>query len=247
MKRVLLVMFLTALTIVSFSGCSAMQTAITKRNLDVQTKMSNSIFLNPVAPSKRIVYFDMRNTSDKKMSIKNAIKQALIAKGYKITENPAKATYMLQGNILKVSKINKREAASYLNSGYGSALEGAATGAAAGYALTGSGRTSAAVGLAGAALGFIGNALVKDTVYVMITDLQIRERPLKGEVITQTQQTKLAQGTSTQVQQHIQGGKVHWITYRTRIVSTAEKVNLKFDEARPVLQKELVRSISGIF
>ena len=247
MKRVVLVVFLTALTMVSFSGCSAMQTAIKKRNLDVQTKMSDTIFLDPVAPSKRIVYFDMRNTSDKEMPVKNAIEQAFIAKGYKITEDPTKATYMLQGNILKVSKIDKREAAGYLNSGYGSALAGAATGAAAGYALTGSGRTGAALGLAGAALGFVGDALVEDTVYVMITDLQIRERPLEGEVITQTQQAKLAQGSSTKVQQHIQGGKVHWKTYRTRIVSTAEKMNLKFDEARPVLQKALIRSISGIF
>jgi len=246
-KKVLLIVSLIVLTMVSFSGCSAMNTAIKKRNLDVQTKMSDTIFLDPVAPSNRIVYFDLRNTSDKEMHIKNAIKQAFIAKGYKVTDDPTKATFMLQGNILKVSKTDKREVASYLGSGYGAALTGAAAGAAAGYSLSGSGKTATGVALAGAALGFIGDALVDDTFYVMITDLQIRERPLKGEVITQTQQAKLAQGTSTNVQQNIQGGEVHWKTYRTRIVSTAEKMNLKFDEARPVLEKSLVRSISGIF
>jgi len=246
-KKTLIAISFVAFTMVSFSGCSAMNTAIKKRNLDVQTKMSNTVFLDPVAPSKRIIYFDIRNTSDKQMKIKNAIKQSFIAEGYKITQDPTKATYMLQGNILKVSKTDKREAQSYMHSGYGSALTGAVAGGAASYALGGNNRTSAGIALAGAALGFIGDALIKDTFFVMITDLQIRERPLEGEIVTQTQQAKLAQGTSTNVNQNISGGKVKWKTYRTRIVSTAEKMNLKFDEAQPILAKSLVRSISGIF
>jgi len=246
-RKGLVAISLVALMLVSFSGCSAMQTAIKKRNLDVQTKMSETIFLDPVSPSERIIYFDVRNTSDKEMHIKQAIRNAFVAKGYKITDDPKKAKYMLQANILKVGKTDLREAKNLLGSGFGSALTGAAAGAATSYALGGGGRTSMAVGLAGAALGFVGDALVEDTVYVMVTDLQIRERPLEGEVITQTQQASLAQGSSTQVQQHIQGGKVKWKTYRTRIISTAEKMNLKFDEARPVLEKALVRSISGVF
>ncbi|MDZ7817809.1 MAG: hypothetical protein U5K55_03925 [Aliarcobacter sp.] len=32
------------------SGCGAATTAIEKRNLEVQTKMSDSVFLEPVAP-----------------------------------------------------------------------------------------------------------------------------------------------------------------------------------------------------
>jgi hypothetical protein len=39
----------------TFSGCGAATTAIEKRNLEVQTKMSESIFLEPVAPQKQIV------------------------------------------------------------------------------------------------------------------------------------------------------------------------------------------------
>jgi hypothetical protein len=34
--------------------------------------------------------------------------------------------------------------------------------------------------------------------------------------------------------------------YRTRIVSTANKVNLSFKTALPVLQAQLVHSLSGI-
>lgn len=239
---------ITALTAgIGFSGCSAMNTAIKKRDLEVQTKMSETIFLEPVAPEQKIVFFDFRNTSDKEINVKESIASAFTNRGYKITQNPKEATYMLQGNILKVGKSDLRESKSYLGSGFGAGITGAAMGAAAGYAATGSGRTGAALGLAGAALGFVGDALVEDTMYVMVTDLQIRERPLEGEVITQTQNANLAQGSSTTVKQDIKGGKVEWKTYRTRIVSTANKMNLEFAEAKSTLESALAHSVSGIF
>jgi len=246
-KRGIIAISLIALSVVSFSGCGAMHTAVKKRNLDVQTKMSDTIFLEPVSPSKKIIFFDMRNTSDKEMHVKQAIASVFKSKGYTITQDPAKATYMLQGNILKVSKTDKREAQSLLGSGYGAGLSGAALAGGAAYALGGGGRGVAGLALAGAAIGFLGDAMIEDVYYVMITDLQIRERPLDGEVVTQTQQASLAQGTSTKVQQDIKGGKVKWKTYRTRIVSSAEKVNLEFEEARPVLEKALANSIAGVF
>jgi len=231
----------------SFGGCSAMNTAIKKRDLEVQTKMSETVFLEPVAPEEKIVYFDIRNTSDKEVNVKTTIEAAFKNKGYKITTNPKKATYMLQGNILKVGKSDLRESKGYLGSGFGAGVTGAAVGAGAAYALGSSNRTTAGVALAGAALGFLGDALVKDVLYVMVTDLQIRERPLDGEVVTQTQQANIAQGSSTKVKQDIKGGKVKWKTYRTRIVSTANKMNLEFAEAQPVLESALARSMSGIF
>ncbi|OHE04048.1 complement resistance protein TraT [Sulfurimonas sp. RIFOXYB12_FULL_35_9] len=231
----------------SLGGCSAMDTAIKKKDLDVQTKMSETIFLEPVAPDKRIVYFDIRNTSDQEINIKDGIAASFKNRGYKVTDNPNEATYMLQGNILKVGKSDLRESQSYLGSGFGAGVTGAALGAGTAYALGGSNKSMAGVGLAGAALGFVGDALVKDIAYVMVTDLQIRERPLEGEVVTQTQKANLAQGSSTTTKQDIQGGKVEWKTYRTRIVSTANKMNLEFEEAKPVLESALVKSISGVF
>ncbi len=232
---------------IGFSGCSAMKTAIKKRDLDVQTKMSQTIFLEPVAPKNKIVYLDIRNTSDKEINVRNTIETALKNKGYKITINPNEATYMLQGNILKVGKSDIRESQSFAGSSFGAGITGAATGAITVSAFGGGGSRMAGVALAGAALGFLGDALVEDTLYVMVTDLQIRERPLVGEVITQTQQTNLAQGSSTKVQQDIKGANVKWKTYRTRIVSAANKMNLEFQEARVVLESALSRSISGIF
>jgi hypothetical protein len=61
-----------------FSGCSAAHTAIKKRNLDVQTKMSETIFLEPTEPQNRVVFVDIRNTSDKEINLKESIITALV-------------------------------------------------------------------------------------------------------------------------------------------------------------------------
>lgn len=236
-----------SLVAIQFTGCGAAHTAIKKRNLDVQTRMSETIFLEPTEADKKIIFIDVRNTSDKDINVKAPIINALQAQGYTITNSPQKANFMLQVNVLQVGKTDLREAQGALSSGFGGVVSGAAVGAAAGYAFNGGNRDVAAAGLAGAALGFIGDALVDDTYFSMITDVQIRERPLTGEVVTQSQAANIKQGTSTNVKQDIQGGKVEWKTYRTRVVSTANKVNLDFAEAQPVLQDALGKSLSGLF
>jgi hypothetical protein len=233
---------------IGLSGCGAMHTAIKKRNLDVQTKMSETIFLEPSEPERRIVYLDIRNTSDKDIDVRDQVAKAVESRGYRITNNPKEANYMLQANVLKVGKSDLRDVDGYMDAafegGAGGALTGAAISGATGGGYGQGGLIGAAVGMTA---GFVGDALVDDVVFVMVTDLQIRERPLEGEVVTQTSKASLAQGSSTHVSQGTSGAKVNWKSYRTRIVSTANKVNLEFEEAQPVLQQALGKSISGIF
>ena len=91
--------------LVVLSGCAATQTAIAKKNLDVQTKMSDAVFLEPVPPDQRIVFVQVRNTSDKEnFDIETPIKSAIAAKGYRVTENPEEAYYKLQAQVLSVSR-----------------------------------------------------------------------------------------------------------------------------------------------
>ncbi|MDD2267133.1 complement resistance protein TraT [Sulfuricurvum sp.] len=239
----LLIAGMFSMVAIQFTGCGAAHTAIKKRNLDVQTKMSETIFLEPTEPEKKVIFVDVRNTSDKDIAVKEILTNALISRGYSITTSPQKAYFMLQVNVLQVGKTDLRGAQSALEGGFG----GAVMGATAGYAMHNSNSNAAAGGLIGAAVGVVADALVDDTYYSMITDVQIRERPLAGEMVTQTQKAKLKQGSSTNVDQDIQGGKMEWKTYRTRVVSTANKVNLDFAEAQPVLQDALGKSLSGLF
>ena len=238
-----------AILTVIFSGCTAMSTAIKKRNLDVQTKMSETIFLEPVSPSKRVIYVDIRNTSDKDLSIAESIKSKLKSKGYTITDNPDNAHFMLQANILQVKKSDLRTAQSALNAGFGGAVLGGAVGAVAGsHSNLDYSSKGALVGSAiGGLISLVGDAMIDDVYYVMVTDLQLKERPSEGEVIVQTQNTSATSGTATRVNQKISGGNAKWKIYRTRIVSTANKVNLSFEDAQATLEKDLTKSIGGIF
>jgi len=230
-----------------FSGCAATQTAISKRNLDVQTKMSATVFLDPVAPELQTVYVQIRNTSDKELDLDGAIASAVGSHGYRIVTNPNDAHYMLQASVLQVGKMDPSAAQAALAGGYGGALEGGAMGVALAAASNNNNAASyGGFGLLGAVAGTIANAAVKDVTYTMITDLQISERAPKGVTVQQQTDTDMAQGTATRVTQ--QSASVsRWKRYRTRIVSTAEKVNLDFKDAQPELEHGLIRSISGIF
>jgi len=233
--------------LVVFSGCAATQTAISKRNLDVQTKMSATVFLDPVAPEQQTVFIQVRNTSDKELHLDAAIANAIRGHGYKIVNNPNDAHFMLQASVLQVGKMDPSAAQAALLGGYGGALEGGAIGIAA--AMASNNRNAASYGgfgLLGAAVGTIANAAVKDVTYTMITDLQISERAAQGVVVNQQTDTNMAQGTATQVSQQSKSVS-QWKRYRTRIVSTAEQVNLDFKDAIPELEHGLTRSISGIF
>lgn len=227
----------------ALTGCGSLYTSVKKRNLDVQTKMSATVFLEPVTPARRIIYVEIRNTSDKNLDIKDRITRRLKEAGYRLTNDPDKANFMLQANVLQCGKSDLRTTNNAYNAGWG----GAAVGAGAAAVARGSSRSIFAGGLIGATAAVVGEALVDDTLYSMITDVQIRERAANGEEVTQEQDTNARQGTASRMRQHIRGAKTSWKTYRTRIVSTANKANLKFDEAVGPLQDGLVHSISGIF
>lgn len=72
MKKIMMVTLVSST--LALSGCGAMSTAIKKRNLEVKTQMSQTIWLDP--SSERTVYLQVKNTSDKDMSDL----QSLIAK-----------------------------------------------------------------------------------------------------------------------------------------------------------------------
>lgn len=131
----------------ALSGCGAMSTAVKKRNLDVKTQMSETIWLEP--SSEKTVYLQIRNTSDKDMSgLQAQITNELAAKGYRVSSSPDTAYYWIQANVLKAEKMDLRDAQGFLKTGY----EGAAMGAALGAGITAYNSSSA-----GATLGVGGH------------------------------------------------------------------------------------------
>ncbi|OYI32089.1 complement resistance protein TraT [Klebsiella pneumoniae subsp. pneumoniae] len=204
--------------------------------------MSETIWLEP--SNNKTVYLQIKNTSDKDMSgLQAKIASAVTSKGYQVVSNPDTAGYWIQANVLKADKMDLRESQGWLSRGY----EGAVTGAALGAGITAYNSSSAGatlgVGLAAGLVGMAADAMVEDVNYTMITDVQIAERT-KTQVQTDNVAV-LRQGTSgAKVQTSTETGNQR--KYQTRVVSNANKVNLKFPEAQPVLEDQLAKSIANI-
>ncbi|ALT78563.1 conjugal transfer protein TraT [Paucibacter sp. KCTC 42545] len=246
----MLVLAVTA-TVAVFSGCAATQTAIAKRDLDVQTKMSSTIFLDPVSPAQQTVYVQVRNTSDKQdLDIASDVIAAVQSKGFRVVQDPKQAHFYLQANVLQVGKTDPTAIQQQLGGGFGAGLSGAAVGLAASSLMGGSGgpsgRTMAGMGLLGGVTEVVAGSLVKDVYFSIVTDIQIKERLPEGKKATLNSQHNNKQGTSGSETVNYSDA-VDMKTYQTRIVSMANKMNLEFAEAAPALRAGLTRAIAGAF
>jgi hypothetical protein len=240
-----IVVAILATGIGSLVGCQTTTKIIKHGKLEVETKMSDTIFLDPIEDNKRTVLVQIRNTSDKSgLEIESKIRSAIESKGYIIVNNPQKANIMIQANILQVGRSTLENPFQALTGGYGSGLEGFATGAALAGATGGSGRSMLGIGL----LAGIGNTVLDAAVevvnFTMTTDLQISEKA-DGEYVSESSDANLKQGTSG-YKKSTWEKKTNWKKYQTRIMSVAKKTNLKFEEAEPKLTEGLVKSISGL-
>lgn len=237
MKKIFTIISLFFLLIIG--GCSSFETAVKKRNIETQTKMSETIWLNPEFITDKTIFIQVKNTSMSDISIEKGLKNILVQKGYKIVNTPKTANYWLQINILKLEKLSLNTSDAAL-----SGLTGAGIGALLGGYNTGSTNTAVAWGLVGGALGILSDTLIDDTFYGMITDILVSERTpykVKSSAISTT--TQGTQGRNFSVSES--SGNMN--RYQTRVISTANKMNLKFEEAEPVLRAELLKAIGNIF
>jgi hypothetical protein len=238
LSRILLIIASVSL----LNGCSAIDKSIKHGTLDVQTRMSETVFLDPVADDKKKVILQIRNTSDKKdLEIQSEIKIAIEDKGYKIVTDPNKAHYMIQANILQVGKSTNEDPFSSLSSGFGGALAGGTMGAL----ISNNDSMGMGIGaLAGGLIGTVADSAVQVINYQMITDLQISEKA-DSATVTESSNAQLKQGSSGN-KSSSWSEKSKWKKYQTRIISVAKKTNLKFELALPELKRGLIQSISGL-
>lgn len=226
------------------TSCAATQTALEHRNLEVSTKLSKTIFLDPVPVAQKTIYIAVKNTSDENLDIAHSLATAIAAQGYKITANPASAHYILQANVLKIGKMSQSASQAALGGGFGATLAGISTGAAVG-ALSNHSNLMIGGGLGGGLISVAADSLIKNVNFTMITDIQIAER-VAGVKVHEQYNAKLANGIAAQIQQTATRD-TQYQRYRTRIVSNASKVNLSFAAARPWLEQGLVKTLAGIF
>lgn len=239
MKMIRTVILLIVVTILA--GCQAAYTSIEKRDLRVEVKQEETIFTDPVVNSQKTIYLSVRNTSgNPDLNMKSAIKAAIRNTDYRIVDDPAKAHFILQVNVLNAERMSDANYSRALVSGFGTGVVG---GAIAGAATHNVG-TGLGVGAAAGAVGFLANTLVHDVYYVIVVDMEIREKA-KGVVAVRGKQN-LQQGMGGGTTQTY-AEESRYKTYRTRIVASANKVNLKEAEALPAARDRVAQVIVGSF
>ena len=258
-------------------GCTAIHTSVAKRELDVQTRMSQTVYLDPVEPEQRTIFLDIRNTSaEYQLPLAEDVRQFMQSRGYTLTNSPLGAQYWLQVN---VRTVLKEQPARVLMSEYGMTEQEVHALLAPGMAppvapetpeqrterynrnaavfvdttvatdLDGKDVARALLVLAAfAGAEYIGNQLVQDKYYTMLTDIQIAERiaPDSEQKVQEFSEHQLLQGDSGALQQLWQRD-TDMRKYQVKVVSFANKANLTWQDAEQPLHQGLLRSLAGIF
>ena len=241
-----------------FSGCATTE-------LQTSSKMTQSVFINPVKKELRTVFLSSKNTSGQKINLENTIISELQSKGYTVIDDPEKATYILMVNVLYCDKKQENNAAG------GAVAAGAVGAGVAGYNNGGAGGMAAA-GLGAALIGGLIAKATEDTIYQMQVDILIKERT-KGSVLTQNStvagQASVRDGKKSgfvnsfggdvrntnatgQINSNIANDKTQYYEeerkeYKTVMLAEATKMNLTLQEATPILEKQISNQISGLF
>lgn len=229
------------------SGCAATNTALSKKELDVQTKTSTAIFIDPVAPAKRTVFVDVKSSVQEfdRAVFKKLLKDSFDVNdnNYRLVDDPEQAQFVLSAFVLNLEKASPSASEQALNRGYeGGILAGAAIGGAA----RGDWKGAVAGGVVGAGVDMISGALVKDVTYMLVCDIQIKERTKDGILVKRATDISTKVSDQGYTQQSVDETS-NMKEYRTRIVTTANKANLKLEDAAPSIYSKTAAAMSGFF
>ncbi len=231
-------------------GCAATSTMISKRELDVQTRTSTSVFVDPVARAKRTIYMDVKSgvMEFDRRAFKQFVREefGLNDNGYQLVDDPETAQFTMVAYVLNLEKTSPTAAEKALNKGY---MGGAVLAGAVGGGLANSSNPARGAAVGGLALGaaeFIAGSFVKDVTYMLVCDVQIKERTKHGAIVrkdTQVDAKVSDAGSSRQTVSEVSNQK----EYRTRIVTTANKANLKLETAQSLMFKKTAYAMAGFF
>ncbi|EAL3900130.1 conjugal transfer protein TraT [Campylobacter upsaliensis] len=228
--------FTSVLAMSLLSGCLT-------TSLQTNSTMSQSIFLDPVAKEKRVVFLNIKNTSSCQIHLEHKLKSSLEAKGYQISDDLENSTYILSTNVLYCDKKQENNTA-------GGAI---------------------AAGAAGALLGGLLAKMSEDTIYQMQVDVNIKQK-IQNKVLNQNTninsqasvRDKKASGFLNSFGGNVRNEKVgqlnanlasstqqsyesDYVERSTIILAEAVKTGLKLEEASEILEDKIAAQIAGLF
>ncbi|EPD7132673.1 complement resistance protein TraT [Campylobacter upsaliensis] len=249
--------FTSVLSMSLLSGCLT-------TSLQTNSTMSQSIFLDPVAKEKRVVFLNIKNTSSCQIHLEHKLKSSLEAKGYQISDDLENSTYILGTNVLYCDKKQENNTA-------GGALAGGAVGAGISAYNSSSAGGAIAAGAAGALLGGLLAKMSEDTIYQMQVDVNIKQK-IQNKVLNQNTninsqasvRDKKASGFLNSFGGNVRNEKVgqlnanlasstqqsyesDYVERSTIILAEAVKTGLKLEEASEILEDKIAAQIAGLF
>ena len=204
----------------NLAGCATSRMMIRHGDLDSQTEMSESVFLELRSDLPPAVYVAEASTAGRELTIRPALDRQLTASGYTLVDAPEKATYIIQINHLRLVE-SELQGDQSVSDAIGNAWM-AGGGAALATHILGATGAAGEVGLVVGVLGFLLDSKTKHIAHTLTTDVLLTERISGGE------------------------GDAELRFHETRIVSGASKVNLKLEEGLPAMVNGLSRSLAGL-
>ncbi|MCR2103565.1 complement resistance protein TraT [Campylobacter upsaliensis] len=233
-------------------------------SLQTNSTMSQSIFLDPVAKEKRVVFLNIKNTSSCQIHLEHKLKSNLEAKGYQISDDLENSTYILSTNVLYCDKKQENNTA-------GGALAGGAVGAGISAYNSSSVSGAIAAGAIGALLGGLLAKVSEDTIYQMQVDVNIKQK-IQNKVLNQnvninsqaSVRDKKASGFLNSFGGNVRNEKVgqlnanlasstqqsyesDYVERSTIILAEAVKTGLKLEEVSEILEDKITAQIAGLF
>ncbi len=218
--RIVRVPSVILLGIMTLAGCAATRLMIRYGDLNTQTEMSESVFLELRSDLPQTVYISEASTAGRELTIRPTLDRHLTESGYTLVDGTDEATYIIQINHLRLVE-SELTGGQTLGDAIDAALV-AGAGAALATDILGASGAAAEVGLAVGVVGFVMDASTKHIAHMLTTDVLVTESVPAG-------------GAERELRHH-----------ETQIVSGASKVNLKLEEALPAMISGLSRSLAGL-
>ncbi len=241
-----------------FAGCAT-------TTLQTNVAMTRTIVLDPIKKDKRTLYLRVRNTAASKIDLKPILLKDLKKKGLQIVDDPQKAKYILNINVLFANNLKEAHALQ------AATTSGVNAGLVAGFANS-SAKDGIVAGVAAALVGGIIGSATEDEVYRAVIDVSVKER--KNQTVRATHKVEQSQGIINDTKRagfvnefsgdlkninstgKLSDGlneedrydyKSDYIQYKTRILVSAVKMGLDLKKAIPILEKKASYEIAEIF
>ncbi len=257
-RKTLSFLLLLSAVVLFFSGCAT-------TTLQTNVAMTRTIVLDPVKKSEETIYLRVRNTAASKINLKPTLIQDLKKRGLRIVDDPQKAKYILNVNVLFANNLKEAQSlqaatTSGVNAGLMAGIE------------SGSAKNGILVGAAAALIGGVIGDATEDSIYRAVIDISIKER--KNQIIKVTHTINQSQASISNIKRagfanefsgdiknvnttsKLSDGlndserydyESDYIQHKTRILVSAVKMGLNLKKAVPILEKKASYEISEIF